>query len=122
PRNLPFFPGYRRAACRARNDIAARPGAPPAAGPSLRSGAQIRHHSGDFDRRAGGLGATINLVFKTTFTRVQFLGKSMDAVDDRNAVIQGDPLERVSDGTGQIFRVISLPLYNHAEGEDYVRL
>ena len=46
----------------------------------------------------------------------------MNAVDDRNAIIQRDPLERVSDGTGQIVRVIGLSLQNDAEREDHVRL
>ena len=45
----------------------------------------------------------------------------MNAVDDRNAIIQRDPLEGVSDGTGQILRVIGLSLQNDAEGDDHVR-
>ena len=51
PRILLFFPGYRRRAGRARNDIAALPGAPLAACPCYF--AQVRHQIGDLDARRG---------------------------------------------------------------------
>jgi len=53
PRNLLFFPGYRRAACHAEMILPALLARSRAAHCYVGCG-KVRHHIGDFDRRAGG--------------------------------------------------------------------
>jgi len=62
------------------------------------------------------------LIFsQTTLGARQFVSKSMNAVDDRNAIIQRDPLEASVTERADV-RVIGLSLQNDARAEDFVRL
>src|SRR5438552_11983083 len=103
PRNLPSVPDRRRVAYRARNDIAAPPGALLDVYPLLRFGVKIGHHVRHFDRRPGRLSPTINVFFEATFARLFFTVEAEHAMNHSDAMLEGNALKRVRDRACKIF-------------------
>src|SRR5438270_654852 len=99
PKNLPCAPDRRRAAYRARNDIAAPPGALLDGDPLLRFGVKIGHHVRDFDRRPGRLSPAIDIFLETTLARLFFTVETEHAMNHGHAVVERNMLKRVRNRT-----------------------
>src|SRR5262249_4217669 len=84
--------------------------------------ANLRQNVHDFHRCTRGFGSTVDFTFKTPRPRLVFVIKTEYDINYRHAVLYGDALQGISNGTTQVLCVIGFASQNHPARDDYVRL
>src|SRR6266436_8974416 len=82
--------------------------------------AQLRDHIRDLDCSPGRLGAAIDFILETARAGLVFVVEAQDRVDHRNAVVDGNSLQRVRHRPAQIVRMIRFAFKDHADGDNGV--
>src|SRR5882724_4369844 len=82
--------------------------------------AQLRDHIRDLDCSPGRLGAAIDFILETARAGLVFVVEAQDRVDHRDAVVDGNSLQRVRHRPAQIVSMIRFAFKDHADGDNGV--